>query len=129
MSHFGNFKNQIVPNCPCPIVPFLYYIIIGVTLLLLSCGNSNSGKNDVLIDGGHRIGIDTTTVNEIKYYEDSIRTKESAKESTTSVAPSSSREEYHKHDNMRGFDPASEDDMDDNGMTRYMEANDEEAWD
>ena len=33
------------------------------------------------------------------------------------------------HDNMRGFDPASEDDMDDNGMTRYMEANDEEAWD
>ena len=107
------------------------YIIIGVTLLLLSCGNSNGGKNDVLIDGGHGIGIDTTTVNEIKYYEDSIRTKESAKESTTSVAPSSSssREEYHKHDNMRGFDPASEDDMDDNGMTRYMEANDEEAWD
>ena len=128
MSHFGNFKIQIVPNCPCPIVPFLYYIIIGVTLLLLSCGNSNSGKNDELIDGGHGIGIDTTTVNEIKYYEDSIRTKESAKESTTSVAPSSSREEYHKHDNMRGFDPASEDDMDDNGMTRYMEANDEEAW-
>ena len=35
---------------------------------------------------------------------------------------------YHKHDNMRGFDPASEDDMDDNGMTRYIEANDEEAW-
>ena len=35
---------------------------------------------------------------------------------------------YHKHDNIRGFDPASEDDMDDNGMTRYMEANDEEAW-
>ena len=32
-------------------------------------------------------------------------------------------------DNMRGFDPASEDDMHDNGMTRYMEANDEEAWD
>ncbi len=108
-----------------------YYIIIGVTLLLLSCGNSNSGKNDVLIDGGHGIGIDTATVNEIKHYEDSIRTKESAKESTTSIAPSSSssREEYHKHDNMRGFDPASEDDMDDNGMSRYMENNDEEGWD
>ena len=25
---------------------------------------------------------------------------------------------------MRGFDPASEDDMDDNGMRRYMENND-----
>lgn len=30
---------------------------------------------------------------------------------------------------MRGFDPASEDDMDDNGMSRYMEANDDEGWD
>lgn len=29
----------------------------------------------------------------------------------------------------RGFDPASEDDMDDNGMSRYMENNDEEGWD
>lgn len=34
-----------------------------------------------------------------------------------------------KHDNMRGFDPASEDDMDDNGMSRYMDNNDEEGWD
>ena len=104
-------------------------ILLIVALHSAACGNGNGGKNDVLIDGGHGIGIDTTTVNEIKYYEDSIMIKESAKESTTSVAPSSSREEYHKHDNMRGFDPASEDDMDDNGMTRYMEANDEEAWD
>jgi hypothetical protein len=35
----------------------------------------------------------------------------------------------HKPDNMRGFDPASEDDMEDNGMGRYMENNDEEGWD
>ena len=35
----------------------------------------------------------------------------------------------HKPDNMRGFDPAFEDDMDDNGMSRYMENNDEEGWD
>ena len=35
----------------------------------------------------------------------------------------------HKPDNMRGFDPASEDDMDDNGMSRYMENTDEEGWD
>ena len=34
----------------------------------------------------------------------------------------------HKPDNMRGFDPASEDDMEDNGMSRYMENNDEEGW-
>ena len=35
----------------------------------------------------------------------------------------------HMPDNMRGFDPASEDDIDDNGMSRYMENNDEEGWD
>ena len=35
----------------------------------------------------------------------------------------------HMPDNMRGFDPASEDDMEDNGMSRYMENNDEEGWD
>ncbi len=34
-----------------------------------------------------------------------------------------------KPDNMRGFDPASEDDMPDNGMSRFMENNDEEGWD
>ena len=31
-------------------------------------------------------------------------------------------------DNLRGFDPASEDDLPDNGMSRYMENNDEEGW-
>ena len=36
---------------------------------------------------------------------------------------------HHKPDNMRGFDPASEDDMDDNGMSRFMENNDDEGWD
>ena len=41
-----------------------------------------------------------------------------------------SSDSYDKeYDNMRGFDPASEDDMEDNGMTRYMENNDEEGWD
>lgn len=32
-------------------------------------------------------------------------------------------------DNMRGWDPASEDDSRDNGTSRYMENNDEESWD
>ena len=36
---------------------------------------------------------------------------------------------HHKPDNMRGFDPVSEDDMDDNGMSRYMENDDDEGWD
>lgn len=38
-------------------------------------------------------------------------------------------DDEERDDNMRGWDPASEDDMDDNGMSRYMENNDEEGWD
>ena len=55
------------------------YYIIGLTLLLLSCGNG--GKNDAPIDGGHGIGIDTATVNEINQYVDSIKSIESTNES------------------------------------------------
>ena len=43
--------------------------------------------------------------------------------------PKNSFNKCNSSDNMRGFDPASEDDMDDNGMSRYMENNDEEGWD
>ena len=34
-----------------------------------------------------------------------------------------------RSDNMRGWDPASEDDADENGMDRYMENDDDEGWD
>ena len=46
---------------------------------------------------------------------------------TTELQEADSQEDAIRH--MRGFDPASEDDMDDNGMSRYMENNDEEGWD
>ena len=56
----------------------------------------------------------------------------SAKEpvsSSTRSARSSSRSYDDDDNNLRGWDPASEDDMDDNGMSRYMENYDEEGWD
>ena len=110
------------------------FIIIGVALFALSCGNGKSDKMNEPYDGGHGIGIDTATVNEIQRYEDSTNEKESVNESHQSVAPSSSyssssSSDDDEYDNMRGFDPASEDDMPDNGMIRYMENNDEEGWD
>ena len=37
-------------------------------------------------------------------------------------------DDEERDDNMRGWDPASEDDMDDNGMSRWSENNDEEGW-
>ena len=58
---------------------------------------------------------------------------------TTNAAPVSSSKStssrtyssrgHREPDNMRGFDPASEDDMDDNGMSRYFDNNDDEGWD
>lgn len=58
----------------------------------------------------------------------------SAPESSTTSLPSSgssysySSSPSTQTDNMRGFDPAFEDDTEDNGMSRYMENNDEEGW-
>lgn len=107
------------------------YIIIGVAFIALSCGNGKGGKINDPYDGGHGVGIDTATVNEIVRYEDSMPSNKPVTESskTASQSSSSSRKNYNEADNMRGFDPASEDDMDDNGMSRYMENNDEEGWD
>ena len=111
-----------------------FSILLGFALLLLSCGNGKGGKINEPYDGGHGIGIDTATVNEIQRYEDSTNEKVSENESHQAVSPSSSyssssSSDDEDYDNMRGFDPASEDDMPDNGMSRYMENNDEEGWD
>ena len=108
-----------------------YFIIIGVALLVLSCGNGKGGRTNEPYDGGHGIGIDTATVHEIERNENSVRANESLNENHKTAAPSSSssRKNYRESDNMRGFDPASEDDMDDNGMSRYMENDDDEGWD
>ena len=106
------------------------YYILGAALLLLSCGNGKRDENEVIC-GGHGIGIDTATVNEIKQFEESMPANEPVIEHPKTALPSasSSRKDYNEPDNMRGFDPASEDDMDDNGMSRYMENYDEEGWD
>ena len=52
-----------------------YIIIVGVSLIVLSCGNGKGGKTNEPYDGGHGIGIDTATVHEIERYEDSVRAK------------------------------------------------------
>lgn len=112
-----------------------YIPILLLVILLLSCGNGKGRQVDEPYDGGHGIGIDTATIHQIDMMEDTVpETKEVVPDKTTRKAenPSSYRHiapSAPSHDNMRGFDPASEDDMDDNGMSRYMENNDEEGWD
>ena len=112
-----------------------YIPIIIITALFLACGNGKGKQVDEPYDGGHGIGIDTATIHQIDMMEDTVpEIKEVVPDKTTRKAetPSSYRHitpSAPSHDNMRGFDPASEDDMDDNGMSRYMENNDEEGWD
>ena len=118
-----------------------YIPIIIIVVLFLACGNGKGGKNNEPYDGGHGIGIDTATIHQIDLMEDSIPLNKEVMDSHTpppdgkrfngppSPPPHEKGRPPHEPDNMRGFDPASEDDMDDNGMSRYMENNDEEGWD
>ena len=113
--------------------------IIIIAVLLLSCGNGKGGKNNEPYDGGHGIGIDTATIHQIDLVEDSVLVTKEVMDSHTPPPPPPDGKRFngpppppphekgrppHEPDNMRGFDPASEDDMDDNGMRRYMENND-----
>ena len=63
---------------------------------------------------------------------DSMAIKEMPKQEPQTPLPASSssskRSSYKPNDNMQRFDPPSEDDMDDNGMSRYMNAYDDEDW-
>jgi len=90
--------------------------------------------------GGHNLGNDEiyeVRVDTLGYEPDSIAMDSGNTESvkaepvkTHSYSSSVSRSYYDDDDDdeMRGFDPASEDDMDENGIDRYMENNDEEGW-
>lgn len=108
-----------------------YVIIIASALLLLSCNeNRNRGVQRVMDDVGCRMsedssgeGVTPDVIHDtiiVGDFPDSPRRPASS----SSVSP----ERRGNDDNMRGFDPPSEDDMDDNGMSRYMENYDEEGW-
>lgn len=92
--------------------------------LFLACGNKSKPYVEEYVLENENPSL---VSDEGKVYVDSIRNTDS-KTSTTGASYSSGRSSV-KYDNMRGFDPASEDDMDDNGMSRYMENNDDEGWD
>ena len=109
-----------------------YIPIILLIPLLFACGNGKGGKIDEPYDGGHGIGIDTATIHQIDMMEDTIPLVPDEvrdRHNPPPPPPHGKGRPHHEPDNMRGFDPVSEDDMDDNGMSRYMENNDEEGWD
>jgi hypothetical protein len=101
------------------------YIAI-VTLMLTSsaCENKSRHTESVIFDN-HSVIEQSVPDSTSSVQEETPKTA-----APVSSSPSSSHtQKSSSYDNMRGFDPASEDDMDDNGMSRYMENNDEEGWD
>ena len=103
------------------------FCIMSLSLLLLSCGNKSKQEysptlTEIQSEESYQ-QPDTAVIEEVKGQQEKVK---------TSIAPTSSSasrsHESSNYDNMRGFDPASEDDMDDNGMSRYMENNDDAGW-
>ncbi len=96
----------------------LFFLVV----LLMGC---NHGGNQPAVD---------LVVDDSVFQCDSVVPQDTVQvlDTTRSVPASSqsvSSDRYADDDNMRGFDPSSEDDTDDNGMGRYFENNDEEGWD
>lgn len=123
-----------------------YYLLkkifgLSLVLLILSCANKNKHElpnSDTEIGWGEEylkeqndsLIKEKDTIKEKKDENVSEPDKKSSLSSSShSYYNSEEVDSHHETDNMRGFDPASEDDMPDNGMSRYMENNDEEGWD
>ena len=106
-------------------------IILLVALLLVACGNKSKQElppSDV--EDGWREKYQEDMVDTVKTVKIEAPVEEHQARSRVSTSNTSSyTSDDDDYDNMRGWDPASEDDMDDNGMSRYMENNDEEGWD
>ena len=94
----------------------------------MSCGHDRQQQDDhEPIKVIKVFSDDTTSLGEQeKDTADDAKLKPHAAKSNPTI---STRQSGKASDNMRGFDPASEDDMDDNGMSRYFENNDKEGWD
>ena len=103
---------------------FCYSIYFSFFMMFFGCGNKS---RELEQNGSHGLTIEILESDTIIIADSVIEETQSDKIDNSSSFSNSQK--YIDYDNMRGFDPASEDDMDDNGMSRYMENNDEEGWD
>lgn len=124
-----NYRASVVQNLICVLKKLFFLGLVAV--LLVSCGSRNARPvtaNEEETPAQtlpERVG-DTVEASPT-FEETPVKSTPSAPANSTST--SAETKAMKEPDNMRGFDPASEDDMDDNGMSRYMENNDEEGWD
>ena len=112
----------------------VFVILVIVVIPFLSCGEQEKRQRKVEWNSEEVVNSLNTDI-----VQDTVQAQTTPKEeakptlkpasSSFSLRTSSKSGYEEESDNMRGYDPASEDDMDDNGMSRYMENNDEEGWD
>ena len=101
--------------------------ILMVMLTFVACGN-NQKETEAIVDD--KFSDEQLVPDSAEDFVEEEEPMVNERLSRAAVSSSSSgSEKSSDYDNMRGFDPASEDDMDDNGMSRYMENDDEEGWD
>jgi hypothetical protein len=102
-------------------------VILMVTFI--SCGNKSRQAEPIIYDDQPEVELSDPDTISSSVQDEGNKVEEipssPVKSSSTASSHSHKSSEY---DNMRGFDPASENDMEDNGMSRYMENNDEEGW-
>lgn len=101
-----------------------YIVVIALMILMVACSNRKH-PSDYYPQSDSSFQYESET----KEHDSIIQNVPSKEPVNIPSSSNSVRRKEKELDNMRGFDPASEDDMDDNGMQRYFDANDDEAWD
>lgn len=104
------------------------FVLIIILLPFVACNNKENRVKEADFDSYWKdLSVDTAEAGVTSTSQETEEKPLMNNVSSSSVQSSTSSEQ--RTDNMRGFDPASEDDMDDNGMSRYIENDDEEGWD
>ncbi len=107
-------------------------VVVMSVMLLLACANDKTRKTEQVIYDNLPVDEQSepdTIASSVQEEAPKVEEISSSPINPTSSSSSLSQKSSNYDDNMRGFDSASEDDMDDNGMSRYMENNDEKGWD
>ena len=107
-----------------------YILVLLSAVLLSACSNNEKQQSVDKVDSAPYFQTKTNTMPRKDTVAVSDYKEAEKPAAANTVSSKSTRSHYSsEHDNMRGFDPASEDDMDDNGMSRYFENDDDTGWD
>ena len=117
------FKNIFGKVIACLLIPCGIAGVFGAAMFLLSCGNPK--ETSIETTSPLRDVVDERTTDSLSV---NVSEPENVQIEPEASPDDSYDDDSDELDNLRGFDPPSEDDMDDMGMQRYMDNNDEEGW-